>query len=309
MRDGKPLAIDLYCGLGGWTEGLLAEDYQVIGYDIVAHAYGDHAYPAELRLQDVLTLDGAQFADADLIVGSSPCQEFSYRAMPWKRAKALPPPKLGIALFETQFRIQREACAAAGRHIPMVVENVRGAIPWVGRSRWNYGSYHLWGDVPALMPMTKRRAGTKVPGLDWSKFGQPDYKSSDPAGCFRDSAIKNEGGSWFGVAHNNTSGVGRNPDGRDPMWQKGFQATAAEQRIRNDPRDAKHFRSEEEGIKARSPGHYTKPGSGADWFDGGPAKHNSRSNKRKAASALIAKIPFVLAQHIARTYKPNEVVA
>lgn len=94
MRDGKPLAIDLYCGLGGWTEGLLAEGYQVIGYDIVAHAYGDHAYPAELRLQDVLTLDGAQFADADLIVGSSPCQEFSYRAMPWKRAKALPPPQI-----------------------------------------------------------------------------------------------------------------------------------------------------------------------------------------------------------------------
>lgn len=23
----KPLAIDLYCGLGGWTEGLLAEGY------------------------------------------------------------------------------------------------------------------------------------------------------------------------------------------------------------------------------------------------------------------------------------------
>lgn len=23
----KPLAIDLFCGLGGWTEGLLAEGY------------------------------------------------------------------------------------------------------------------------------------------------------------------------------------------------------------------------------------------------------------------------------------------
>jgi hypothetical protein len=37
----------------------------------------------------------------------------------------------------------------------MVVENVRGAQKWIGRSRWNYGSFHLWGDVPALMPMTK----------------------------------------------------------------------------------------------------------------------------------------------------------
>jgi site-specific DNA-cytosine methylase len=25
----KPLAIDLYCGLGGWTEGFLAEGWDV----------------------------------------------------------------------------------------------------------------------------------------------------------------------------------------------------------------------------------------------------------------------------------------
>jgi hypothetical protein len=35
MRD-KPLAIDLFCGLGGWTDGLLAEGYRVIGSDIDA---------------------------------------------------------------------------------------------------------------------------------------------------------------------------------------------------------------------------------------------------------------------------------
>src|SRR5271155_5632734 len=99
----KPLAIDLYCGLGGWTEGLLAEGYYVVGFDNVRHAYGDERYPGELVIQDVLTLHGRQFKDAALIVGSSPCQEFSYRAMPWKRAKAMPPPWLGIALFEAPF--------------------------------------------------------------------------------------------------------------------------------------------------------------------------------------------------------------
>lgn len=152
----KPLAIDMYCGLGGWTEGLIEEGYEVVGFDVERHIYGEHRYPGQLVLQDVRSLDGRQFKDGALIVGSSPCQEFSYRAMPWKRAKALPPPVLGIELFQAQFRIQSEACAAAGRHIPMVVENVRGAIPWVGRSRWHYGSFHLWGDVPALMPMTNR---------------------------------------------------------------------------------------------------------------------------------------------------------
>ena len=146
----KPLAIDLFCGLGGWANGLLAEGWDVIGFDIEAHCYDGERYPTQLVLQDVATLHGSQFRAADLIVASPPCQAYSYRAMPWKRAKALPPPD--NTLFDACFRIQSEASAAAGRQIPLIVENVRGAQKWVGRSRWNFGSYHLWGDVPALMP-------------------------------------------------------------------------------------------------------------------------------------------------------------
>ena len=167
-----PLAIDLFCGLGGWTEGLLAEGYDVVGFDIEQHEYGDHRYPAQLVVQDVRTLHGSQFKNATLIVASPPCQEYSYRAMPWKLAKAAPPPD--NTLFETCFRLQREACEASGRHIPLIVENVRGAQKWVGRARWNFGSFYLWGDVPALMPITVR--AVKVAGLNWSRYGDPNYK-------------------------------------------------------------------------------------------------------------------------------------
>ncbi len=73
------------------------------------HVYGEHRYPEQLVLADVRSLDGARFKEASLIVSSPPCQEFSYRAMPWKRAKALGPPVLGMELFEQPFRIQREA--------------------------------------------------------------------------------------------------------------------------------------------------------------------------------------------------------
>lgn len=150
-----PLAIDLFCGLGGWAEGLLLEGWSVIGYDIERHDYGTGVYPGRLVLQDVLTLHGRQFGDADLIVASPPCQGYSYRAMPWSRAKALPPPD--NSLFEVCFRIQREACEAAGRNVPMIVENVCGAQKWVGKAAWHFGSFYLWGDVPALMPSPDSR--------------------------------------------------------------------------------------------------------------------------------------------------------
>ena len=180
----RPLAIDLYCGLGGWTEGLLLEGYRVIGFDIERHAYGEQRYPAQLVMQDVLTLHGSQFKDAALIVASPPCQEYSYMAMPWwslaKRKireyeDGTRDVKQLTALFDACFRIQREACEAAGRHIPLVVENVRGAQRWVGRSRWHFGSFHLWGDVPALMPMTRVKA--KVGGIDFNGYGTPGYKA------------------------------------------------------------------------------------------------------------------------------------
>lgn len=172
----KPLAIDLFCGLGGWTEGLLAEGWNVVGFDIERHVYSDQKYPAQLVIQDVKTIHGSQFKDAHLIVGSPPCQEFSYMAMPWSLAKekqrrieADHTERVRLtALFDACFRIQREAEAAAGRHIPMVVENVRGAQKWVGRAKWSFGSFYLWGDVPALMPTMRamQKEGIKQGG-DW----------------------------------------------------------------------------------------------------------------------------------------------
>lgn len=217
----KPLAIDLFTGLHGWASGLVAEGWEVIGFDLedMCAQFGqprlEHVH---LVIQDVLTLHGSQFRNVDLIVASPPCQEFSYMAMPWSLAKEkrrkylsgeLDRAKL-TALFDACFRIQREACEDAGRHIPMIVENVKGAQDWVGPARWATGPYFLWGDVPGLMPSIK---------------------------------------PWKGK------------------------------------------------------------GSGSDWFDGNLCKLSSRSPERKFASAMIAKIPEPLSRHIARVFKPKEVVA
>jgi hypothetical protein len=288
----KPLAIELFAGLHGWGEGLVSEGFRVVGFDIVdmCRELGQ-SRPAgcDLVLQDVLTLHGSQFRDAAVIVASPPCQAYSYRAMPWKRAKALPPPS--NELFDACFRIQREANQAANpatgkciafpscrreavtmghfrlpaclecstygwlnygppnkesnyRYIPMVVENVKGAQPWVGRAAWHYGSFYLWGDVPALMPVTRRLAkGIVSANDDLTKIGG------------------SRGDDWF--VHHNT--------------QEFFDRAGL--------KNARNW-----------------------WSDGAgslSSTTSSHSAARKAASAQIAKIPFALSSHIARVYHPG----
>jgi hypothetical protein len=170
----KPLCIDLFCGLGGWAEGFLSEGWDVIGFDNKKHDYGTGTYPGQLVLQDVLTLHGAQFYRARAIVASPPCQEPSYRFMPWSRSKNLPPPINFITLFWTCYRIQYEAEQAAGREIPLLIENVVGAQRWIGRADWHFGSYYLWGNVPALMPKPLRALkGSGIPSWgDFAKTGK-----------------------------------------------------------------------------------------------------------------------------------------
>lgn len=220
----KPLAIDLCCGLGGWTEGLLAEGYRVRGYDIEAHEYGDEKYPAELVLKSVLDLHGSELAEATLIVASPPCQKYSYMAMPWSLAKAkaaaIRADETGVllaelnAIFDACFRLQREASEAAGRHIPMVVENVRGAQPWVGRAAANFGSYYLWGDIPALMPPVVD--ARKVPGFRFDGSGRSFQTAS--VEHHELAGRKNTGGSWFKIGSPGQVALNNNPDGR--QWTR-----------------------------------------------------------------------------------------
>lgn len=299
--------IDLYAGLGGWAEGGLAEGYRVVGFDIERHEYGDHKYPAQLVIQDVLTLHGSQFKDAALIVCSPPCQAYSYRAMPWKRAKELPPPD--NALFEACFRIQSEACEAAGRHIPMVVENVRGAQKWVGRAGWHFGSFYLWGDIPALMPIARV---FKNPGFRFDGSG----KSFQSESVNRlDDGVKvpmPRGGDSLGIGFQQIaklrSEAGIKAGDRNKARVNGGHQWGVDfnEAITNSGVKVPGNKLSENGFAvpvARLVDKSTKP---ADFALSQSDRRLHLSYSRKAASAMIAKIPFVLAQHIARAWKPTE---
>lgn len=331
MRVTKPIVFDLFCGLGGWSEAFIAEGYRAIGFDIEAHDYGTGGYPGELVLRDIRSINGAElvkeYGVPTIIVASPPCQEFSYMAMPWTKAKekqrkilADPAEQARLTdLFNQCFRIQREVTEAAGHHVPMVVENVRGAQKWVGKARWNFGSFYLWGDVPALMPIPAK--SRKTPEGSWDTTRQnynPDHnwkgegvKAGDrnPNGTgwsnsFADT-LKGEGNKTAGMNWSDQSKRGQ--DFTRIAGKEGVKVESESGR-RTDIGNGTRFTSRNcgvEGIKQPGIAGLRQNGKGDAWFQNGAARSGSKSSARKRASAEIAKIPPALATWIAKTFKPK----
>lgn len=332
----KPLVIELFAGCFGWSAGWLELGGRSIGFDIehLPH-HGPVPNGADLVLQDVRTIHGSQFKNADLILASPPCTEYSYFAMPWSRAKQIAAALKGQgsfpegytgsrnladlnALFNACFRIQREAIQATGhdcpacyglgprhssapcarcngtcwvtRHIPLVVENVKGAQPWVGPAKGHYGSFYLWGDVESV--------GGRLCAPQ-SRFGQ----SIKP---LRRLAKNGGGGSWWPISHGVDNGemYGVNPvrgpgiDGVKAPGNDTFRSTGHPCGKLTDPR----YPSDGDGLK-----------NARNWWSDGAgslsATTSSHSPARKAASAQIAKIPLELSRWVARVYKPELAVA
>jgi len=160
----RPLALDLCCGLGGWAAGLLAAGWSVLGVDVCDFA---SAYPGAFVRADLLTWEAWRELPVRLVVASPPCQEFSRHSMPWLLKKKPPAPDL---------RLWRRAELIAGAlGVPLVIENVRGAQRFMGRSVNFTGPFHFWGDgVPAIMP-----------GVCASKASDRRNKSTRAATCAR----------------------------------------------------------------------------------------------------------------------------
>lgn len=283
----KPLCIDLFCGLGGWSESFLAEGFHCVGFDIEANDYGNGGYPGELVLRDIRSISGAElvkeYGIPACIVASPPCQEFSYMAMPWSKAKekqrkilADPAEQKRLTdLFNQCFRIQREVSEAAGHYVPMVVENVRGAEKWVGRARWKFGSFYLWGDVPALMPIPGRIR--KTPEGSWDQ-NRKNYNADH---------------QWEG---NKTVGMNwsdQSKRGQDFTRIAGQQSECGKaMNISMTYAELKHTVGTKGYASRRGDSKVSRI-------------YSSKSKARKQASAEIAKIPGPLGLWIAKCFKPG----
>lgn len=169
--------LDLFCGRWGWSRAFAARGWDCVGFDLTMPP----EIPARCCFvqQDILelTLDRGflDFWEPDFICASSPCEQFSVHGM--KHFHPNPPhPELGLKLFNHT----RGICEASG--IPYVMENVRAAQLFVGRSAHHCGPFHLWGTgVPALMPQGVKK------GIDWGSSKHINQmESQDEKRAYRD---------------------------------------------------------------------------------------------------------------------------
>jgi len=68
-------ALDLFCGLGGWSDGLAAEGFDILGVEINEEVSELYKHP--VIVSDICDLNPENFKGYDLIVGSPPCRNFS----------------------------------------------------------------------------------------------------------------------------------------------------------------------------------------------------------------------------------------
>ena len=181
-------ALDLFCGLGGWSDGLAYEGFNVLGIEIEPKIAA--LYKHDCIIADVKTLDPTQFKGFDLIVGSPPCRDFSILAKTlghtWKRP---PDPKgKGLKLVKAFLDIIEIA-----KPKYWLMENVPGLaeyLPIKPRVKTRLGKGMIrcfWGNFPSFLiirDMSKRIATGKGGGLDWSSEGAvypAKYKSWERA--------------------------------------------------------------------------------------------------------------------------------
>lgn len=125
--------LDLFAGRGGASAAMRDRGWRVVTVDL------------DPRFRPSIVADVRQFGwrgpRPDLIWASPPCDEFARESMPWCRTGAQPSTALVLAAKRVIDEIDP---------VWWVIENVRGAIPYLGRWRERCGPFFFWGWFPFL---------------------------------------------------------------------------------------------------------------------------------------------------------------
>lgn len=124
--------LDLCCGLKGASQAMRDRGWEVVTLDL------------DPRFEPDIVADLREWSYAgptpDLVWISPPCTEFARESMPWSKTGARP----DLSLVQAARRIVEEINPPA-----WVLENVRGAVPYLGPAREIHGPFFLWGRFPA----------------------------------------------------------------------------------------------------------------------------------------------------------------
>ena len=144
-------ALDLFCGLGGWSDGLSMEGFEVLGVEIDQDIADLYKHP--VIVSDVCDLDPVDFREYDLIVGSPPCRDFStIGRVLGHRWKEPPDPERGMDLVNAFSTI-----VEVGKPRYWIMENVPGLCDYLElppRMKTTIGismTRCFWGNFPSFL--------------------------------------------------------------------------------------------------------------------------------------------------------------
>ena len=127
------IMLDLCAGLGGASQAMKERGWKVVTVDI------DPSFNTNIVAD--ITAWSWQGERPDLVWASPPCDEFARESMPWCKTGKTP----DMTLVNACKRIIQECNPRY-----WVIENVRGAVPYLGQPRAIVGPFFLWGFFPPL---------------------------------------------------------------------------------------------------------------------------------------------------------------
>lgn len=171
-------ALDLFCGLGGWSDGLALEGFDVTGVEIEPKIAALNKH--QVIVADVCELNPKDFKGYDLIVGSPPCRDLCVIAETAgkTRWKDPPNPQRGLNLVKAYLKFVEVA-----KPTYWLMENtslLEKHLKIKTRQKTSLGKGMLrgfWGNYPSfLVPRDYRHDfnfGERKPLTSWERARIP----------------------------------------------------------------------------------------------------------------------------------------
>ena len=194
MNAEPPLAVDLFCGLGGWAEGFLAEGYRVVGLIPSATITATGATRASWFCR-TSHLARVAIPRAACIVASPPCQDIPTARCPGNACESCRRHRTRCSRRASGFN---ERHRGRGPPRAMVVENVRGAQRWVGRAAWHFGTT-ISGETSCLDAVRDgpEAAGTELPRVRERAGKQPELQRCGARDAWRQNGGTRQPTRWL----------------------------------------------------------------------------------------------------------------